>query len=49
MDKIDSILEEYEENLKKAEEGKCIKVTKCTDFRNHFINESFKFNGRIGC
>ena len=39
MDKIDGVLEKYEENLKKAEEGKCIKVTKCTDFRNHFKNE----------
>ena len=39
MDKIDRILEQYEENLKKAEEGKCIKVTQCAEFRNHFKNE----------
>ena len=39
MDKIDSVLEKYEENLKKAEDGKCIKVTQCAEFRNHFKNE----------
>ncbi len=39
MDKIDRILEKYEENLIKAEDGRCIKVTQCAEFRNHFKNE----------
>jgi len=39
MEKIEAILQKYEENLTKAEQGKCIKVTQCTDFRNHFKNE----------
>jgi hypothetical protein len=36
MDRIDAILENYERDLKKAKEGQCKKVSRCTEFRDFF-------------
>jgi hypothetical protein len=36
MDQIDETLNRYEEDLKKAKEGGCKKVSRCTDFREGF-------------
>ena len=36
MDQIDEILEAYERDLKRADEGKCKKVSRCVDFRKTF-------------
>lgn len=36
MDRIDSILESYERDLKKAREGECKKISRCTEFRDSF-------------
>ena len=36
MDRIDKILEDYEKDLKKAEEGECKKVIQRDEFRNDF-------------
>jgi len=36
MDQIDEILERYERDLKRADQGKCKKVSRCIDFRNIF-------------
>ncbi len=36
MDHIDALLERYEMDLNKADEGKCKKVSQCSDFRGSF-------------
>ena len=36
MDLIDEVLERYEEDLKRAEEGKCKKVSRSQEFRDTF-------------
>jgi hypothetical protein len=36
MDHIDAILENYERDLKKATEGQCKKISRCTEFRDFF-------------
>jgi len=36
MDRIDTILESYERDLKKAREGECKKISRCTEFRDRF-------------
>jgi len=36
MDRIDTILESYERDLKKAREGECTKISRCTEFRDAF-------------
>lgn len=36
MDQIDAILENYERDLKKATEGQCKKISRCTEFRDSF-------------
>jgi hypothetical protein len=36
MDRIDAILENYERDLKKATEGECKKISRCTEFRDSF-------------
>ena len=39
MDRIDAILENYERDLKKAAEGQCKKISRCTEFRESFKKE----------
>ena len=39
MDRIDAILENYERDLKKATEGQCKKISRCTEFRESFEKE----------
>ena len=39
MDRIDAILENYERDLKKATEGQCKKISRCTEFRESFKKE----------
>jgi hypothetical protein len=36
MDQIDAILENYERDLKKATQGQCKKISRCTEFRDRF-------------
>jgi hypothetical protein len=36
MDQIDAILENYERDLKKATDGQCKKISRCTEFRDSF-------------
>ena len=36
MDRIDAILESYERDLKRAREGECKKISRCTEFRDTF-------------
>jgi hypothetical protein len=36
MDQIDAILENYERDLMKATEGRCKKISRCTEFKDHF-------------
>jgi len=36
MDQIDVIMENYERDLKKAREGRCKKISQCTEFRESF-------------
>ena len=39
MDPIDLVLEHYESDLKKASEGQCKKISRCTEFRDSFQKE----------
>jgi hypothetical protein len=39
MDRIDAILENYEKDIKKAAEGQCKKISRCTEFRESFKQE----------
>ena len=39
MDRIDAILENYERDLKKATEGQCKKISRCTEFRESYKKE----------